>query len=264
MKGLAFLTTFFGVIIIATVGLGKDYRIGKGDVLRINVYKQPDLEKRVRVSDEGKIVLPLIGPVDAKGETVATISKKIEKMLADGYLINPHVSVYIEEFRSQKVTILGDVNRPGLYEISGEISFLELVSKAEGFTPLAGDEAIIKRQSSDDKKHRKVIRIDLRDFMENGDTSVDVPLKDNDSVFVRQARMIYVNGEVRNPNGYKFYNNMTVIKAVTLANGFTEKAARKQIKIIRKIDGKEKIFEHVNMDMPVLPEDIIVVPESFF
>ncbi len=264
MKVLASFYAVLTVLIITANVLGQDYRIGRGDVLRIDVYKQPDLDKIVRVSNQGQIVLPLIGTVEAKGETVAGISKKIEKMLADGYLVDPHVSVYVEEFRSQKVTILGDVNRPGLYEISGDISFLELVSKAGGFTPLAGDLAIIKRQVINDKKRRQVIRIDLRDFMEKGDTSVDVALQENDSIFVIQARMVYVNGEVRNPNGFKYLKNMTVIKAITLANGFTEKAAVKNTKIIRKIDGKEKIFKNVKMDMPVIPEDIIVVPESFF
>lgn len=264
MKVPAFFSALLTVLAITAVGLAQDYRIGQGDVLRISVYKQPDLDKLVRVSNRGRIVLPLIGPVDAKGETVAGISKKIETMLADGYLVDPHVSVYVEEFRSQKVTILGDVNRPGLYEISGDISFLELVSKAGGFTPLAGDEAIIKRQVLNDAKRRKVIRIDLKDFMDRGDTSVDVALQENDSIFVKQARMVYVNGEVRSPKGLKYIKNMTVIKVITLANGFTEKAAPKEIKIIRKIAGEEKIFKNVKMDMSVLPEDIIVVPESFF
>lgn len=264
MKKAACFITFFLIWLYAAACLGEDYRIGEGDVLRISVYQQPDLDKLVRVSNRGQIVLPLIGPVNAKGETAASISRKIETLLADGYLINPNVSVYIEEFRSQKVTILGEVNKPGLYEISGEISFLELVSKAGGFTSLAGDQAIIKRQMAVSPQPKKVIRIDLKDFMEKGDTSVDVALKEGDSIFVKQARMIYINGEVRNPNGYKYQQNMTVIKAVTLANGFTEKASPKDVRIIRKIDGKEKVFQKVNMDMPILPEDIILVPESFF
>ncbi len=264
MKGFTCFFVFCGLLLLVDTCLSQDYRIGEGDVLRISVYQQPDLEKIVRVSNEGRIVLPLIGTVAAKGETVAGISAKITRRLADGYLVNPHVSVYIQEFRSQKVTILGEVSQPGLYEISGKISFLELVSKAGGFTSLAGDEAVVKRQFSSDTARKEIIRIDLRNFMEKGDTSVDVALKEGDAVFVKQARMIYINGEVRNPNGFKYQQNMTVIKAITLANGFTEKAAPKEIKIIRKTDDREQVFKKVKMDMPVLPEDIIVVPESFF
>lgn len=264
MKYVAFFVAFFCLWLFSAACPGGDYRIGKGDVLRISVYQQPDLDKLVRVSNQGRIVLPLIGPVVAKGETTDGMAKKIETLLSEGYLVNPNVSVYIEEFRSQKVTILGSVNQPGLYEISGEISFLELVSRAGGFTDIAGDQAVIKRQAEGGAKHKKIIRIDLKNFMENGDTSVDVALMEGDSIFVKQAQMIYINGEVRNPDGYKYRQDMTVIKAVTLANGLTEKASPKDIKIIRKIDGKEKIYKKVKMDTPILPEDIIVVPESFF
>jgi len=98
------------------------------------VYDNPDLEKTVRVSGEGAIVLPLIGEIAVEGLSVTAVTQRITGLLADGYLINPHVSVFVEEFRSKKATILGEVNRPGLYEISGEITFLEMVSKAQGFT----------------------------------------------------------------------------------------------------------------------------------
>lgn len=264
MKSLIYLITFSTIFNYAAVGLGDDYKIGEGDVLKISVYDNPDLEKTVRVSNEGVILLPLIGPVNAKGQTAAGLSKKISSHLSDGYLVDPHVSIFVEEFRSQKVTILGEINSPGLYEISGDISFLELVSKAGGFTQLAGRAAVIKRQPEDAQKLKEIIQIDLKNFMEKGDTTVDVPLKHGDAIFIKIAEMFYVNGEVRNPDVYKYEEKMTVIKAITMANGFTGKASSTNIKIIRKINGKEKIIKKVNMDMPVLSEDIIVVPESFF
>lgn len=264
MKSKITLTALCSLLIAVTVCWSQDYRIGEGDVLRISVYKQPDLDTIVRVSKEGTMVLPLVGSVMAKSRTVAELSKDIKALLADGYLVDPHVSVYIEEFRSQKVTILGAINAPGLYEISGDISFLDLVSKAGGFTTLAGDKAMIERQPDEGKKGKQKLRVDLKDFMERGDTSVDMMLKDGDSIFVKQAAMIYVNGEVRDPHAFKHQQNMTVIKAITLAHGFTEKAAPTEIKIIRKVNGKATVFQEVKMDMPVLPEDIVVVPESFF
>lgn len=264
MKGLIYLIIFSTIFNFAEVCLAQDYQIGEGDLLKISVYDNPDLEKTVRVSNEGIIILPLIGHVSAKGQTEASLSKRISEQLADGFLVDPHVSVFVQEFRAQKVTILGEINSPGLYEISGDISFLELVSKAGGFTQLAGNAAVIKRQPADTQKHKKIIQIDLKNFMEKGDTSVDVSLKHGDAIFVKIADMFYVNGEVKNSDVYKYKENMTVIKAITMANGFTEKASSTNIKIIRKVNGNAKIFEKVNMDMPVLPEDIIVVPESFF
>jgi polysaccharide biosynthesis/export protein len=232
-------------------------------VISITVYDNPDLDKKDRVSNEGLVVIPLIGQVKAKGLTAGELSKEITARLADGYLVAPHVSVYVEEFRSQKVTILGEVNSPGLYEISGQTSFLELVSRAGGFTELAGDLAVVKRIGAT-AQPKDVIRIDLKNFMEKGDTSVDIGLQNGDSIFVKKALLFYVNGEVRSPNAFKYQENMTVIKAITLASGFTEKASPTNIKIIRKVHGSEKIFKKVNMDMQVQAEDIIVVPESFF
>ncbi len=265
MKSTIFLATALATLLCAaTWGGAESYRIGEGDVVRISVYKQPDLENVVRVSKEGSIVLPLIGPVMAKGQTVADLAKTITALLADGFIVDPHVNVYIEEFRSQKVTILGAVNGPGLYEISGDISFLELVSKAGGFAALAGDQAVIERQGSGSGQGKNKIKVDLKGFLDKGDTSSDLQLKDGDSIFVKEAAMFYVNGEVRRPDVYKYDAKMTVIKAVTLANGFTEKAAPKSIRIIRKVDGQEKVFQDVKMDMPLLPDDIVVVPESFF
>jgi polysaccharide biosynthesis/export protein len=251
------------LICFAAPALARDYQIGEGDVISISVYDNPDLDKKDRVSNEGVIVLPLIGQVKANGLTATELSKEITARLADGYLVDPHVSVYVEEFRSQKVTILGEVNSPGLYEISGQTSFLELVSRAGGFTALAGEDAVVKRIGATGQP-KDVIRIDLKNFMEKGDTSVDVALQNGDSIFVKKALLFYVNGEVRSPNAFKYQENMTVIKAITLASGFTEKASPTNVKIIRKVNGTEKVFKKVKMDMPIQAEDIIVVPESFF
>lgn len=252
------------LILWVTPSFGQDYIIGEDDVVRISVYDNPDLEKVDRVSNEGMIVLPLIGPVMAKGLTVAGLSKKITALLADGYLVDPHVSVFVEQFRSQKVTILGAINTPGLYEISGDISLLELVSKAGGFTTLTGNEAVITRLATDGTQNKTTVPVNLQNFLVKGDTSMDVPLKHGDSIFVKRADVYYVNGEVRNPDMFKLEEGMTVIKALTMANGFTDKAARNSVRIIRKVKGKEQVFEKVKMDMPVQADDIIVVPESFF
>ncbi len=243
---------------------GQDYQVGAGDVLKISVYDNPDLEKVVRVSNEGVIVLPLIGEIAVGGLSVSDVTKKITDLLADGYLISPHVSVFVEEFRSKKVTILGEVNKPGLFEISGNTSFLELISKAQGFTKNAGDSAVIKRRQKPGKNGSEILKIDLKNFVERGDTSVDVHVEDGDSIYVKEAMFFYVNGEVRKPDAYKWEEGITVIKAITVASGFTSKASTKNVRIIRKVKGEEQVLQRAKMDEPVMPDDVIVVPESFF
>ncbi|UCG77250.1 MAG: SLBB domain-containing protein [Nitrospirota bacterium] len=240
----------------------ENYIVGEGDVLKITVYEHPDLETRARVSGDDTLKMPLIGNVSVSGLTVSMISEKITSLLADGYIVKPHVSVFVEEFRSRKATILGQVNKPGIYVLSGNTTLLELLSNAGGLTKDAGEKAIIKRERSSDEK--EILTIDLKRLVEDGETSLDVALMDKDNIFISKAGVYFITGEVRDPDSYKHEQGTTVIKAVAKAGGFTDTAALKKIRIIRKVDGKEKVIEKVKMDEPVLPDDVIIVPESFF
>ncbi len=242
----------------------QDYVVGKEDIVKITVYGHQDLTTVARVNGEGLINLPLIGAVNVSGLTTSQIAQKVTDHLADGYIVDPNVSVFVEEYRSKKTIIMGQITRPGVYSLSGNTSLLELLSKAGGLTKEAGDRAIVKRKSVNSDKTDSIITVDLRKLLEEGDTSSDVPLMDGDSVYVGKAEVFYVTGEVKRPEAYKHEEGATVIKAATMAGGFTDKAAPGRIRIIRKIRGKERIIEKAGMDEPVLPDDIIVVPESFW
>lgn len=259
MKRLIF---FFLLILFLTEGvsLSQDYIVGEGDLLEVSVYDHPDLTVTVRVGGNGYIQFPLIGQVKIDGLTVSEVAKEIAKRLADGYIVDPQVSVFIKEFRSKKVTIMGEVNNPGLYELRGTTTFLELLSKAGGLTDDAGDVATLKRKS----KGEQVIKIDLKKLIREGDTGLDIQIMDGDSIYVTKAGHFYVTGEVKKPDAYRYEEGTTVLKAITMAGGFTDKASTSRVKIVRKKGDKEIVLEKVDMDEPVLPDDIIVVPESFF
>mgnify|MGYP006267600315 CR=1 FL=1 len=241
-----------------------DYLVGEEDIVKIAVYGHPDLTTIARVSGEGMITLPLIGVVRVAGLTTSQISQKVTDLLADGYIVDPQVSVFVEEFKSRKIIIMGQVNRPGVYTLSGNTTFLELLSKAGGLTKEAGDKAVIKRRAASSGKPEVVMNLDLKRLLEEGDASSDVLLMDIDSVYIAKAGVFYITGEIRKPDVYKYEEGTTVIKATTMAGGFTDKASPGRIKIIRKVQGKDKVIEKAEMDEPVLPDDIIVVPESFF
>lgn len=241
-----------------------DYVVGGEDVLKITVYNHPDLTTTERVSGEGKITLPLIGEIRVANMTTDKVAKEIAARLADGYIVDPNVSVFVVEFRSKKTIIMGQVNKPGIYMLSGNTTFLELLSLAGGLTKDAGDTAIIKRKPSEGGKKEGLITIDLNRLIVQGETSLDISLMDGDSVYVAKAGVFYVTGEVRKPDSYKHEEGLTVLKAITMAGGFTDKASSSRIRIIRKIAEKEKVIERVGTDEPVLPDDIIIVPESFF
>lgn len=238
-----------------------DYILGPGDVIKITVYDNDDLLTVARVSDDGYILMPLLGQVKVEGQSVNQAARNIGGLLADGYLINPQVNLFVQEFRSKKAIVLGLVNKPGLIEISGPVSLLELISQAGGLAEDYGETATIKRKGS---VPNEVVLVDLKKLVEGGDLSQNIAIQDGDTVYVGKAGMCYVTGEVKTPNAYKCSDGITVLKAITLAGGFTGKAAKSKVRVVRKMNGEETLYEAVEMDMPLQPDDVIIVPESFF
>lgn len=245
-------------------GFCQEYIVGEGDILVIRVYDNDELNTTVRVGGDGIISMPLLGQIKVSGMDVSSIASHIEGLLADGYLLSPQVNVFVEDYRSKKVTILGQINQPGLYELQGSISLLELISKAGGLTEDAGGMITIKRKILNVEDEKKVITIDIERLIEQGDTSRNISIQDGDSIYIIKAGVFYITGEVRRPGSYKHEDNPTVLKAITLAGGLADHGAPGRIKIIRIIDDKEVVLKNVAMHEPVLPDDVIVVPETYF
>lgn len=257
---------FIWVLILFSLPLiafSQEYTIGEGDILDIKVYENEDLSTTVRVSANSTIRVPLIGEISIKDLTVSQISSKIEALYEDGYLVNPQVDVFIKEHRSKKAVILGQIKNPGQYELRGRVTILEFISTAGGLTEDAGGTATIKRLSASGENKDQIV-LDLEKLIKKGDVSLNIPVQDNDSIYISKAKTYYVSGEVTKPNQYVYEQELTVIKAITMAGGFSKIAAKDKVQIIRLINGEKKILEKVNMDEPVLPDDVIVVPESFF
>jgi polysaccharide export outer membrane protein len=261
-KACIFFLCFF-LAFLPFVAVAAEYTVGDGDVLDIKVYENDDLATTVRVTANDTIRVSLIGEVDVSNLTVSEVASRIETLLADGYLVNPQVDVFVKEYRSKKVIILGQVNRPGLFELQGKTTLLEFISKAGGLTSDVGSTATIKRKSVETGEDDN-IEIDLNRLIKKGDTSLNVSIRDGDSVYISKADVYYVSGEVNKPGDYKLEDDITIIKAITTAGGFTKIAAEGKVKVNRVIDGQQLVLENVKMDMPVLPDDVIIVPESFF
>lgn len=236
------------------IGLGQE-------IFSRSVYDHDDLQTRVRVDSGGGISMPLIGNVQVADLTIPEVSKKITGLLADGYIINPQVNVFVEEFRSKKVVILGRVNKPGLIELSGKTTLLELISQAGGLKKDAGDSATIKRKTDQEET---VIPIDLISLVEKGDLRQNVTIQDGDTVYISKAGMCFTTGEVKKPGTYPCGEGSTVLKLIALSSGFSGKAAKSSVRIVRVVNGKKTILKNVKLDTPVKHNDVIVVPESFF
>ena len=246
------------------------YTIGPRDTLRIEVFNQPDLSGRYTVETDGALSFPLIGRIAAGGSTVRIFEQALVDRLSAGYFRNPRVTVSVEAYNSQRVFIVGEVRQPGAYPLAGEMRLIELLALAGSVTPAAAGEAVVVRAGTGsdrpvlprDDEDAETLRVDLG-TLETGDLSQNVALRHGDTVFVPEADVVYVFGEVRNPGRYPIRNDTIVLQALSLAGGSTEFAALNRVRIIRLVDG-EQVEIRVGLNDRVRPDDIIRVPERFF
>lgn len=271
------LALFFVVAFLAEASAQDDYVIGPEDEISITVWDHPDLTRKIRVNLEGKISFPLIGEVSVGGLTTIEIEKKIGELLNKDYIINPQVSVVIESYKSSKVSIMGEVKMPGPYALTRRMNVVEALSMAGGLLSEADHEIMIVRPKKSDQAGRallpeevedsEIIRIQIRDMLQReGDMEEkarNIEVRNGDTIFVPKARMFYVTGEVMKPGQYAYQRGMSLLHAISTAGGFTEKARRSKVKVVRQSQGK-KVELSLTLDKPIEPGDTVIVPESFW
>lgn len=248
-----------------------DYLIGPQDVLTIQVYDQADLGGKYSVEADGTFSFPLIGRVKAGGQTLRGLESDLKSKLADGYFRNPQVTVAIEQYRSQRVFVMGEVRQPGPVPLTGGMTLIEALARAGSTTFTASGEVAIVRTAQGDVRGpvlpgqnsgSDVFRASIKE-LEGGALSQNLELRDGDTVFVPRAETIYVFGQVRTPGAYGVQTNMTVLQALSLAGGVTEHGATGRIRVVRSEDGAKKEIKVKLTDL-VRPGDTVIVPERFF
>jgi len=255
----------------------KEYRIGAKDLLEITIVELPELNQTVRVSEDGSITLPLIGKVAIDGLTKEEVEKKLAALLLEqNYVKNARVTVFIKEYQSKRVALIGAVNKPGMYELVGRMNLLQLISQAAGLTEQASSQLYIIREGQDGSQSRIVI--DLEDLINQGNQTLNVPLQAGDIVNVPTERVInvYVFGAVRNPGviPVKMSKKINILQAIAQAGGLAAGASKSGVTITRKDPktGKEtKIKVNLNdvikgerTAVDLLEGDVVYVPESIF
>lgn len=262
-----------------------NYKVGSHDLISITIYDEGDLTREaIRVSGDGKITFPLIGRLHVEGLATNEIEDLIARNLAEGqYLLDAQVTVMVQLYESKKYSVLGAVRQSGIFPYKAQEQLLDAICIAGGVNfDTAGDTAIItrtmpfvKNQEASAKSNKIVIHVGLEKLLKGNDHISNLPLFEADSIYIPEAELFYILGEVNSPGSYKITEkDMTVVEAIGTAGGFTPIANRKKTRIIRVEDNVEKVIT-VNIDaitgagrkiqdVIISPGDIIVVPESFF
>jgi polysaccharide biosynthesis/export protein len=249
-----------------------DYVVGPQDVLTITVWDQTDLSGKFAVEADGTFTFPLIGRVKAGGLTLREVEHALRQRLADGFFRNPQVSVAIEQYRSQRIFIVGEVRQPGTYPLTGDITLIEALARAGSTTATAGGEALIVREPANARTDKPLLpsqasdsdvkRVDIKE-LQTGSAGTNVVLRDGDTIFVPRAESVYVFGQVKNPGAYVIQKDTTVLQALSLAGGVTERGSTTRIKVVRLFAG-EKVESKIKLNDIVHPGDTVLVPERFF
>jgi polysaccharide export outer membrane protein len=250
-----------------------DYVVGAQDVLTITSYDQADLSGKFTVETDGTFTYPLIGRFRAGGLTLRNVEESLRAELKEGgFFRNPQVTVSMEQYRSQKVFIVGEVRTPGSYSLSGNMNLVEVLARAGSTLPTASGEAIIVHPTSgheaagptlpSQSDETNTVRVDLR-ALQNGAFSNNAPLRDGDTIFVPRSENIYVFGQVKNPGAYPLQQrNTSVLQALSLAGGVADRGSTSRIRIVRIVQGEKKEVR-VELTDTVQPGDTIIVPERF-
>lgn len=243
--------------------------IGPGDMLHVQVFDTPELEQHVRVTDDGKMSLLMGGSVEVSNRTPAEAARIIENALRRGhFLLRPQVSVTVDEYATQQVTVLGEVKSPSAYSIDTPRSILDVLAMAGGLTDLADRRVTVERHGSKDK---------VSYFISNSaNVAVDtnVMVNPGDTVIVPKAELVFVLGDVGHPGGYTMTNNsgeLTVLQLIARAGGTNHTSVPSHAKLIHK-DGQSyaetalplsDMQKGKRRDMTLQANDIIYVPFSY-
>src|SRR5246127_4616519 len=260
------------------------YVLGPEDQITVRVFAANDIpNKPVQIDNDGTVTLPMIGQVHAAGLTIEQLQANLVTAYKK-YFKDPQVTVQVDDFRSQPVSVAGNVTRPGIVQLRGNRNLMEVIGQAGGLRADAGDSVLITRNLSqglipvagaftDPTGKYSVAHINIRSIMSGKDPEANIQIKPHDVITVPRARLIYVLGNVGRPGGYVLTENetMSLTQAIALAGGWEKMASLSGARILRADGGPtreqipaniKKIMENKAPDVQMQPDDILYVPNS--
>lgn len=248
------------------VQLTPEVCLGSGDLLAVSVAGAPEYHYEVRISPTGSASLPMLGNVTLAGLSTTQAENVIAKRLQEkGFFNDPQVAVFVKEYATAGISVLGEVQKPGIYPLMGSRTLLDAISAAGGTTPKAGKSVTITHRDELDSPKTILLSSD------NGHTMTNVSVHPGDTVEVSKAGMVYVIGAVKEPTGIILDNpHFTVLQAIAMAHGTNPTASLKSTKLIRKASTSpqevpiplDTILSAKSPDLELQPDDIVFVPNS--
>ncbi len=240
-----------------------EYLLNPGDIVKISVFKSPDLSVEARVSESGSIGFPLIGAVPVQGLTLSGVEHKIAQMLKDGgFVLNPQVNVLLVLSVGNQVAVLGEVNKPGRYPIEGAGGHVSGMLATAGGISATGADTVVLTGTRGGKPFRR--EIDVVKMSQSGNAEDDPELSGGDTLFVNRAPQFYIYGQVQKPGGYRLEKGMTVMQALATGGGITGKGTTRGI-VLHRRDASGKVKDSkVGLDAELKDQDVIDVKESMF
>lgn len=237
--------------------------IGVGDMVRVTVFRNPDLTTESRVSDQGTISFPLLGDVPVAGLSPSQLGKRIAEKLASGkYVVNPEVQVTLMQVNSRQVSVLGNVNKPGRYPIDNINARLTDFIAAAGGVAGPGSDIVTVVSVRDGKAVKK--DVDLSQMFVTGNVDANLDLQPGDTIYVHRAPMVYVYGEVQKAGAYRLEPHMTVMQAIAMGGGLTPRGTQRGLKIHRRADNGQVQQINARLTDEVKVDDVVYVDESLF
>jgi len=251
-----------------------EYLIGPDDLLSISVLESAELTRDVRVAADGTIGLPMLAEhVHVAGLSLAQAEALLKKKYQEGGILNdPNITISLKELESKPVTVIGSVRQPGVFQVSGQVRLMRLISMAGGFSEDAGKTVQLIREDSSGTQHVTEVKVeDVR----QGLTDANVPVRGGDTVNVMPSGSVYVVGAVNKPGRFLLPSDtqeFSVLNVLAMAEDLKRTAKPAHAVLIRKKGSSgeieqipvdlSKILARQQPDIPVRPNDVLFVPDS--
>lgn len=259
------LTPFLFVLLLGLappLHAAGDYGLATGDLVRINVYNHPDLNTETRITESGAVRFPLVGEVPVSGTTADEAARRIANALEQGgYIRNPQVNLVVLEFRGQEVSVLGHVNRPGRFPLQKASRITDVLAMAGGVTPTGADTLVLISDRGGKAQRQE---IDLPALFREGGMKLNIQVANGDILYVSREPRFYIYGEVQRPGSFRLEKDMSVVQALSVGGGLTQRGTQKGLRILRRsVEGRMEEIQAGLADL-LQPDDVIFVRESLF